>query len=70
MSLPSLYRHFKDGHEVSYSSLRVTELVSGKEHTKSEGLSNLKLCSFSTNALHMNDLGGGKQFLYCVPKST
>lgn len=57
MSLPSLCKHFKDVHKDSYSSLRCdTQLVFGEEHTKSEGLSNLNICSFYINALHMNEL--------------
>lgn len=48
----------------------VTQLVSGEERTKSEGLSNLNICSFYTNTLHMNDLGGEKTIFYYMPNST
>lgn len=49
----------------------VTQHDSGEESTKSENLSNLKLCSLYTNALYMNNLGDGKTyFFYYMPKST
>lgn len=56
--------------KIAIAPFGVTQLVSGEEHTKSEGLSNLNICSFYTNDLHMNDLGGGKPFFYCMNKST